>query len=74
MYTWEEELTEEDSKLFEDARYIGRVFPAGGSWQVNYQADPDSLPPNPETMIAMRPDKRAAQTCLVKFWEATKKQ
>jgi len=70
MYTWEEELTEDDSKLFEDETYIGRVRPAGPSWEVQFQEDPDCLPPQPHETIAVRPDKVSAQQALIRFWEA----
>jgi len=72
MYTWEEELTEEDSKLFEDERYIGRVLPVGGSWRVEFQPEPDELPPHPHGTIALCPDKASAQSTLIRYWEVRK--
>lgn len=74
MYTWEEELTGDDSELFENGRYIGAVGPAvDGTWTVLFQPDPTALPPASHQKIGTEPTKVKAQQALIKFWERRSK-
>jgi hypothetical protein len=58
MTTWEEDFAGDDSAEYrEDGELIGGVMRIGGSWQVTYRGK----------IVAMRPDKRSAQSCLSKL-------
>lgn len=62
-YEWDE-----NDDLYVDGRYVGRVRATGASWKVEFQPEPDALPPHAHDVIAIRPDKLAAQACLASFW------
>jgi hypothetical protein len=55
---WEEDFLGDDTaNLSVDGRIVGHVSPTGASWAVFYGAE----------MIAIRPDKVAAQGALLKY-------